>query len=54
MKKFFSKDKNIIIILGVQIPINEMRLTPPKSEIILSYTNAIKEGKETAKRILKM
>jgi hypothetical protein len=44
----------MITILGVQIPVNEKRFTPPQTEVILSYTNAIRDGKETAKRILKM
>ena len=46
--------RNLITILGVQFPINEKRLTPPQTEIILSYTNAIKEDKAKAEKILKI
>lgn len=44
----------MINILGVQIPIENIKLTPPKTEVILSYIQAIKDGKKEAEKKLKM
>lgn len=43
----------MITILGVQIPISERVLYPKKTEVVMSYINAMKEGKGEAKKILK-
>lgn len=43
----------MITILGVQLPISEKVLYPKKSEIVMSYINAMKEGKGEAKKVLK-
>ena len=40
----------MITILGVQLPISEKVLYPKKTEVIMSYINAIKEGKGEAKK----
>lgn len=43
----------MITILGVQLPVSEKILYPKKTEVIMSYINAMKEGKGEAKKILK-
>lgn len=42
----------MITILGVQFPISDKILYPKKTEVIMSYLNAIKNGKSEAKKIL--
>ncbi len=44
----------MITILGVQFPVEEKKLTPPQTEIIKSYTNAIEKGKLEAAKLLKL
>ena len=43
----------MITILGVQIPTSKKVLYPKKTEVVMSYINAIKEGKGEAKKVLK-
>lgn len=43
----------MITILGVDIPVYEKVLTAPKSEIVLDYIRAAKEGKGLAKKTLR-
>jgi len=42
----------MITILGVQFPISDKILYPKKTEVIISYLNAVKVGKNKAKKIL--
>ena len=43
----------MITILGVQLPISEKVLYPKKTEAVMSYIKAIKEGRGEAKKVLK-
>lgn len=43
----------MINILGVQFPTGGAILRAPKTEIVLSYTKAMREGKGEAKKVLK-
>ena len=43
----------MITILGIQLPISEKVLYPKKTEVVMSYINAIKEGKGEARKVLK-
>jgi hypothetical protein len=43
----------MITILGVQLPVSEKVFYPKKTEVVLSYINAMKAGKEEVKKVLK-
>ena len=43
----------MITILGVQIPTSKKVLYPKKTEVVMSYIKAIKEGRGEAKKVLK-
>lgn len=43
----------MITILGVQFPVSEKILYSKKTEVVMSYINAIKEGKSEARKVLK-
>ena len=43
----------MVTILGVQFPTSGEVLRAPKTEIVLAYTRAMREGRGEAKRILK-
>lgn len=43
----------MITILGVQFPVSKKTLYPKRSEIVASYINAMKEGKDEVKKVLK-
>ena len=43
----------MITILGVQFPVSKKTLYPKKSEIVISYIKAMKDGKGEAKKVLK-
>jgi hypothetical protein len=43
----------MITILGIQFPVSDKILYSKKTEVVMSYINAIKEGKGEAKKILK-
>jgi hypothetical protein len=43
----------MISILGIQIPISKKILYPEKTEVVLAYTKAMRDGKGEAKKILK-
>lgn len=43
----------MINIFGIQIPVSDKILYPKKTEVILAYTKAMRDGKGEAKRILK-
>ena len=48
-----TKMKHTITIFGVQVPVSEKILYPKKTEVIISYINAMKEGKGEARKVLK-
>lgn len=43
----------MITILGIQLPVSEKIFYPKKSEVVLSYIEAMKTGKGEAKKVLK-
>ena len=43
----------MVTILGVQFPTSGAILQAPKTEIVLAYTRAMREGKGEAKKVLK-
>lgn len=43
----------MVTILGVQFPTSGTVLTAPKTEIVLAYTKAMREGRGEAKKVLK-
>ena len=43
----------MITILGIQFPVSDKVLYSKKTEVVMSYINAIKEGKGEAKKFLK-
>lgn len=43
----------MIAILGVQFPVSSSILHPQKTEVVLAYTKAVKNGKKEAEKILK-
>lgn len=43
----------MVTILGVQFPTSGVILQAPKTEIVLAYTRAMREGKGEAKKNLK-
>lgn len=43
----------MVTILGVQFPTSGVILRAPKTEIVLAYTKAMREGRGEAKRVLK-
>lgn len=43
----------MVTILGVQFPTSGEVLRAPKTEIVLAYTKAMREGKGEAKKVLR-
>lgn len=43
----------MVTILGVQFPTSGAVLIAPKTEIVLAYTKAMREGKGEAKKVLR-
>lgn len=43
----------MIEILGVKFPVSKKILTTNKSEIVLAYTKAMRDGRGQAKKVLK-
>ncbi|MEK7538975.1 MAG: hypothetical protein AAB552_03995 [Patescibacteria group bacterium] len=44
----------MVTVLGVQFPTSGAVLRAPKTEIVLAYTKAMREGKGEAKKFLKI
>ena len=48
-----KREENIIEIMGIKIPVSKKILSTNKSEIVLTYIKAMRDGRGQAKKVLK-